>query len=142
MSAPIQLPDIRQSDGYDCGMAVRDAVLTHHGRATDGLHFTATAYDGTSPDLIELSLREAGLPVLAGQMDIPLLRYLTGVGRPVICPVSDFGGHWIAVVGVTAHRVLIHCPLRGAHSYKKADFNDRWHDTTRRAHTYDHWGIA
>lgn len=138
----VDLPDIRQTEGYDCGMALRASVLQYRGLTDTGC-CTASEIDGLSPDVMELILRQAGLPVMAGTMTLDRLRYFTNrESSPVLCPVNHFGGHWIAVVGLDRRWVEFQCPLRGRHSMKLAVFDESWHDVTRRAHTFDHWGIV
>lgn len=138
----VSVIDLRQNDGYDCGMAVRDTILAYRGATAVGC-CEASQIDGYSPDVLELSLRQAGLPVLAGTMSIDRLRYFTNrESSPVATPVDHFGGHWVLVTGIDRKWVHFQCPLRGPTWMKIAEFDTRWRDVTRRAHTFDHWGIV
>lgn len=138
----LDIPDIRQQADYDCGAAALDAVLSFHGLRVRGPVRLANAVQGMSPDTVEAVLRSVGLAVLSGTMTVGDLRHLTRAGRPVLCPVSAGGGHWVVVRGVARGRVHFHCPTRGPVHTPELHWVAEWVDTSRSGQTFSHWGIC
>lgn len=136
----LDLPDRRQSADYDCGAAAVAAACLFLGRRPPAR--LANPVQGMAPDTVEAALRLAGLPVLSGTMTVDDLRHLTRAGRPVLCPVSLHGGHWVAVRGVERGRVHFHCPLDGRLALPAAEWVAAWRDTSRAGHEFDRFGIA
>lgn len=142
----LELPDIRQSADYDCGCAAVDTALRFFGvRTCAAVLDLATPIDGTSPAAIEGAFRRAGLAVQSGRMDVGDLKYHVSRGRPVLCPVALYGGHWVVVRGASAGRrgrVYFHCPACGPQWLATSQWESNWRDTTRAGHDFDAWGIA
>lgn len=138
----LDLPDIRQTADYDCGAAVVDVVLKFHGvRSCAAVLLLANPVQGCSPDTVEAMLRRAGLPVQSGTMTVEDLRHHTRQGRPVLCPVARYGGHWVVVRGVRGG-VYYHDPLVGPTRAPALAWQAEWRDLTRNDHAFDRWGIA
>lgn len=139
----IELPDVRQNHDYDCGLACIRAVMALLGLKGELTGDSiASAVDGMSPDGVERVFRWYRVPVVAGTMQVRDLKHYTATGRPVVCPVSLYGGHWIVVVGVERNWVHYHDPLRGPDRRRVEVFRGLWTDMTRAGHTFDNWGIA
>ena len=117
----IDLPDIRQTDNYDCGAACTRAVCEYFGVANAETEedfiaqLNTTPEDGTQfPDIIDLCQRR-GLAVTTGKMDVDDLRRFFKKGWPVICPVEMYGiglDHYVVVIGVGLGQVFYHDPAR------------------------------
>jgi hypothetical protein len=139
---PIELPDIRQDTGSDCGKAVATCVWELRGVKKRPIPWTPL--DGTAPDTLEAVLWQSGLSLQSGCMDIGDLKYHTSKGRPVICLLTEAGvtGHWVVVSGVRYRQVHFHCPIDGPSFEPIVDFERRWLDQTRRGEVYVRWGIA
>jgi ABC-type bacteriocin/lantibiotic exporter with double-glycine peptidase domain len=139
----LKIPDVRQKHDHDCGAACIDAVLRFHGVAPP-LNFSALAnpVQGTAPDTIEAVLRAAGLPVVSGTMDLGDLAYNVSRKRPVICPVSLHGGHWVVVGEIGHYTIAYHDPLDGLQSMQIVQWLPQWTDFTRNGHAFTRWGIA
>ena len=138
----LSLPDIRQTESYDCGAAAIDTVLRFHGSRARWDRTLANPVQGMAPDMIEAVLRSLGFELITGPMMVADLKYFTRSWRPVVCPCSDWGGHWVVVRGVERGRVHFHCPLRGAVSAGEMEWRERWADQSRNGVTFDRWGIA
>jgi hypothetical protein len=96
---------------------------------------------GTSPDTVEAMLRAAGLPVVSGTMNLRDLKHFTSSARPVLCPITDEGGHWVVVRGVERLRVYYHDPADGPLDKSSKVWLGMWVDSTR-TKVFDRWGIA
>lgn len=138
----LDIPDIRQAADYDCGAAALDAVARFHGIRERGPAKLCNVVQGMSPDMIEAWLRAVGLRVLSGSMTVDDLQHLTRTGRPVLCPTTLYGGHWVVVRGVERGRVHYHCPTIGANKMTFAWWLLHWRDATRAGHEFDRWGIC
>lgn len=139
----LDLPDVRQRDGYDCGPAAIDCALAFLGvRTCAHVLGLANPVHGTAPDTVEALLRRADLPVLSGEMTLADLRHFARGGRPVLCPVALHGGHWVVVRGVERGSVHYHCPLNGRQKMPRDEWLVHWRDDTTRGVTYSRWGLA
>ncbi len=136
----LDLRDVRQRDDHDCGEAAVDIVLSFLG--TRGKSDVASAVDGTHPSAIEAALRRAGLSVQSGTMTVSDLQHHTRQGRPVLCPIASYGGHWVVIRGVGRGFVYYQCPVSGREQKRLQEWIDLWRDSTRAAHDFDTWGIA
>lgn len=136
----LAIPDIRQTTDYDCGAIAIESACQFLGVKPPAA--PTNAVQGMAPDTVEAVLRSAGLTVIVGTMDVEDLRHFTRTGRPVVCPCSDWGGHWVVVCGVERGRVTVQCPLRGRITLTGAKWLEGWTSTSRPGHVYDRWGIA
>lgn len=137
----LDLPDVRQRAGCDCGTAAADTVARFlHSRTARAV--IADAVDGTHPSALEAAMRRAGLAVQSGTMTLADLQHHVRQGRPVLCPIASYGGHWVVVRGVGRGFVYAQCPTEGPIRVTLARWLDLWRDSTRAAHDFDHWGIA
>lgn len=137
----IKIPDLRQRTDYSCGEAAVDAVFMYFGLSTR-CRKLSTPYDGMHPSTAEALLRKAGLSVVSGTMDIDDLRYHVRRGRPVLCPIDAYGGHWVVVFSVGPRSITYHCPLEGREKIAHRQWLSMWEDSTRVGHPFRHWGIA
>lgn len=125
--------DVRQRDAHDCGAAAFAVLFRYHfpRKPLPDWGELADPVRGLGPDALELFVRKEFPQVLVGHLDLPLLRHLSA-RTPVLClvtvgPQSD---HWVAVRGVTAHRVHVQDPDQGRASYPHAEWLDVWRDVT------------
>lgn len=135
----LDLPDIRQRKGWDCGRAAVDCVLQFLGKSADLRRLMTTPMDGTDPRNIETMLRMAGCRVLSGEMSLDDLRYQTGNGRPVVAAVKN---HYVVVGGVRLGKVRYHDPLVGPAKATVGDFMVWWNEADRLGVEYKQFGIA
>ncbi len=123
----LNLPDLRQANGHDCGpAAVRCLLAFHNVHAPVPL---ACPLDGCDPRHIESHLRERiGLNVHAGQLTIADIRHLCDDGRPPILLVTwpGDGSHYVIARGVSRGRVYIHDVDDGRKAIPEADFLVAW----------------
>jgi ABC-type bacteriocin/lantibiotic exporter with double-glycine peptidase domain len=139
----IELPDIRQKDGWSCGPTAAAIVLTHLEVPVPKSIPIGSPVDGTDPLALVSFFRQAGLAVQAGEMTLDDLAHHTKLGRPVICLMRDDGdGHYVVVAGVERRRrVLYQCPAYGPKAEPVGRFGKRWWDQGRDCR-YEKWGVA
>jgi ABC-type bacteriocin/lantibiotic exporter with double-glycine peptidase domain len=136
----LDIPDVRQGSGHDCGPAVFRAVVAFFGLKAPAPKADPLA--GLHPEYLEPLLREAGLQVLSGEMDTDDLKYHTRRGRPVVCLIRHGDtGHYVVASGVSRGRVHYHCPLSGPSSVPAAEWDARWTDRDRRSR-FRRFGMA
>lgn len=141
----IEVPDIRQNGDYDCGDAAIDAALGAIGAKRPRGTRLANPVQGMGADTVAAILRGCGLKVWAGPVltGIEGLRHLTRAGLPVLCCISERGGHWVVVRGVSRGRVYFQDPAAGPTSRPVGAWLGVWHDSEAESgHHYDRWGIA
>ena len=141
----ILLPDVRQSEQWDCGRAEYNRVLTHHGHAVEANQWCGTPQTGTDPLHLEIAFRIARCPILAGHFTLESLAYMTDrESVPVVCLIQYAGdGHYVTVRGVKDGRVHFSCPSRGPRQSVTEKFWMRnWHDVGRNGARYRCWGVA
>lgn len=140
-----------QTQDHDCGPSAVAAACWLSGCTVKDARkiargVKATLQDGSCPMALEAALRSGGMCVQSGEMDTNDLRHHTGHGRAVICPVSEFNGHWVVVsqfeYGVMQAYVQYWCPIEGLGKATEGWFRDRWHDTDRLGKHWKQWGIA
>lgn len=140
----INLPDVRQDDDWDCGRACARAVLSsfsiHVGHSDIRL---ANPVQGMCPSTLEAIIRSYHLSVLSGHLRVHDLKHFTDTGRPVICPISILGGHWVVVCGVSRGSVYYHDPITGPMQRARvASWVSNWRDTDSKGNGYVNWGIV
>lgn len=141
----LEIPDVRQGDAHSCGDAAIDAALAALGVARKRGTRLANPEQGMAPDTLAAVLRAAGCTVLAGPMPggVADLKHFAAAGCPVLCPIADFGGHWVVVRGVARGRVHYHCPTSGPRSRPVAEWLTLWHDSTSEGgHQFARWGVV
>lgn len=138
----IEFPDQRQEDDYTCGTAILQGVFDLFRIDRSSSDDLATEADGLHPATLESVLRRAGFSVQSGQMTVEDLKHHTAHGRPVLCPIDQFGGHWVAVLAVARGIVWYHCPVGGRKKIREKEWRAIWRDHTRAGHPFDSWGIA
>lgn len=138
----MQLPDRRQQTEHSCGHAAIDSVLSFFNLPECGRVTLANAVDGMDPATVEAVLRSKGLSVLSGTMTVRDLKHLCDSGRPVLCPVSWAGGHWVVVAGVERRGVYYQDPAEGPKRKGVQEFLNAWRDGNRSGRHWVTWGIA
>ena len=140
---PLQLVAKTQSQDFSCGAVCLEVALDYLGVRTRTV--PSTPIDGTAPDTLEAALWQSGVRVQSGSMDLADLKHHTGMGRPVICLVTEGDvGHWVVVGGIHRGRVEFVDPLVGHRKEPVTEFARRWAsgDSTRRGVNYTNWAIA
>lgn len=136
----VGLPDVRQTDSYDCGQAALDCVRLHFGLPPKVL--PCTWLDGTDPRVMEYGLRP-DLHVLSGHMTHDDLVHHLGLGRLVVALVAEGDvGHWVVAYGLRGGAVLFQDPLSGPRDEPIAAFVARWRDWSRMGWSLPGWGLA
>jgi len=137
----IQLPDIRQRDGWSCGPVCAATVLQHYGKPIPR-SWPTSAIDGTDPLSLVPLFRRVGLYVLSGEMSIEDLRQQVKLLRPVVCLTRyDGTGHYVIVHGVERGWVHVQCPVDGPRKVKCQEFLDSWWDVGRDCR-YTQFGVS
>lgn len=138
----IELPDLRQKNGWSCGPVAAAVVLQLFARPIPRQFPSSSPIDGTDPLALVPVFRRAGLHVLAGEMSAQDLRDQCKQGRPVVCLTQHAGqGHYVVVAGVERNRVYYQCPNDGPVSKPIGEFLRDWWDTGRDA-KYSQFGIS
>lgn len=135
----LRIPDCRQKTEWTCSEAAIHSACSFLGVSPPAPF--ANAIQGMDPATVEAVLRSVGLCVLSGTMQLSDLKHLTSTGRPVLCPVSLHGGHWVVVAGVERLSVHYQCPESGPGRMPAKAFASIWADRGR-TREYVHWGIA
>lgn len=136
----LNLPDIRQTQQYDCGRAAAMTVLKFFGKDELECTLPVDRLHGTDPGQMETWLR-GRLPILAGTCPVDVLRHSTEHSRPVVCLVSLYGGHWIVVRGVSRAWVHYQDPYCGRKKLRIPEFNEIYHDVSRFGFPLKEWGL-
>ncbi len=138
-----EYPDTRQNADHNCGEAAVLGVLSYRKLSPSLVSVDlSNDSDGMHPSTLYALLRRFGMRLQCGTYDIADLAAHTKRGRPVLCPVDLYGGHWITVLGVARTRVHYHCPVKGLCRLWDHEFETLWKDSTREGHPFDHWGIV
>lgn len=136
----VGLPDVRQTDSYDCGQAVADCVRLHFGLAIKPL--PCNWLDGTDVRLVEAAFRP-DLNVQSGEMGLDDLAHHLGLGRLLVALVSeDEVGHWVVAHSIRNGLVQYHDPLCGPSAQEISRFVARWRDWCRFGYDYQCWGLS
>lgn len=113
---PLDVPIRVQTNDFSCGAVALQMMFEYDGiQATKWLKRLPNPVTGLSPDVVA-ACTHAGYHsrTIAGCMDVPLLKHLTGRGRPVICLVTSGDiGHYVVVTGVERGYVYANCPTLG-----------------------------
>lgn len=146
----VELPDVRQKDGFSCGAWALMAVCRYYGVGPDDVdEFKARL--GTNPErgtdhraMVEYA-RRLGLDARATVgLDPGRLEAAVAARHPVIVAIQAYAtnpevyrdprrnddGHYVVVIGFDADNYYLEDPsLEGCRGYlPKADFLRRWHD--------------
>jgi len=142
----MKLPDIRQQNNHDCGLAAcRIVARLFRRRWTSELtaRLGTSPMDGTDPRAIESTLRHIGWGVIAGEMTIDDLRHHATLERPTICLITRAGvGHYVVVGGIDCGRIHVQCPADGPLTTSRAKFLAAWRDVDRLGAVYHQFGLA
>ncbi len=169
-SSLLNVPDIRQQDNYSCGAACAMAVGKYFGVGPESLdgwkhELHTDVEESTRPLRIVGYLRQLGLDV--SFRDMLTLDDLTAcwcAGRPVICPIQEYGvaskqasfeyGHYVVVIGRALGHTFVGDPsidnvLEGEDADQAPGrmlitdekFADVWHDRDADGNLYVRFGI-
>lgn len=130
-------PVFQQLDS-DCGVACVQMILDWVNVNRRGINSLSTAIDGLQARTIESFLREKGLCVVSGNLDIKSLKYYLKRGIPAICLVCD---HYVVVKGFLPRKVVYNCPLKGEIQESLAKFRKNWFKLAD-DQTLVNWGIV
>jgi predicted double-glycine peptidase len=146
----VELPDVRQPDGFSCGASALMAVCRYYG-VGPGTIDAFKAELGTNPErgtdyraMVDFA-RRLGLDARAiAGLDPDRLEAAVAAGHPVIVsiqayaadpevyrnPRSNEDGHFVIVIGFDATNYYVEDPsLEGHRGFlRKAEFLRRWHD--------------
>ncbi len=140
----LDTPTLLQQSGHDCGATAFAILFRYHypRKPLPDWGELADPVRGLGADALELFARKEFPSVVAGHLDLPLLRQLTQ-RTPVLCVITVGKGldHWVAVRGVTAHRVHVQDPATGRASYRHDEWSNIWCDSTAGGVWY-RYGIA
>ena len=144
------LPDVRQEQSWDCGLAAVQAVCQFFAidpQDRDGIlaALGSTPEAGTSPAEILAFFSRVGLvTTAAGEMTVADLHRCFADGQPVLCPVRVEGrvGHWVVVIGVGLGQVFIQDPAAGRRMIAEDDWLAMWADSDAEGTPYVRYGIA
>lgn len=137
----LKLRDIRQVDAWDCGRACYFCVCDYWRVQRPGKFWCGHPHTGTDPYSLDTHIKLTGLHTVIGRMTLLDLAYFTRT-RPVICLITDAGGHYVTVRGVAEDRIHFVCPSKGFRSLKASTWVKRWRDLGRGAEKFDQLGIA
>lgn len=149
----LEVPDVRQQEGYDCGAAALAAVLqyweldaTPAGLAAE---LGTTPAGGTTPAAIAAALASRGLVSTVGTgLEVPDLARFFAADQPVLCPIQadqkggPTSGHWVTVVGTGLGQVFALDPIAGLRLWSEEDWLERWHDSDAAGTSWERLGIA
>ena len=145
----IDLPDIRQSQQWDCGAAAVLSVCQYFEVGVKTLSEAVTALGttpqtGTTPSAILGYLSRSGLMTTAGSgLESADLATFFAAGQPVLCPVkTPQGGHWVAVIGTGLGYVFVQDPAMGRRMIPDAEWLEMWQDKDTAGNVYTAYGIA
>lgn len=153
----VRLPDVRQTQAFDCGRAATQAVLDFYGISYGSpgdlaAQLGTNPKNGTDATAICKLLREYGLAVREGRLELADLADLTERDWVVICPVQQGGtpdsqdqnkeGHYVVVFDTTPKSVLVQDPVDGPKRIGNKLWLRRWHDVDADGTEYRQFGIA
>lgn len=133
----LHIEPIYQRLDCDCGVACVQMLLNWLEQNKRGIMGLGSVIDGLQVRTIESFLREKGLRVISGNLDIHMLRHHVRQGSPVICLVTD---HYVLVKGFIPRKIIYNCPMDGEKTESIAKFKKRWATTSD--YTLINWGIA
>jgi predicted double-glycine peptidase len=142
------VPDLRQSETWNCGEAAVRCVLAYHQFAASVLASVriSSPIDGVDPLAVERFLAKLGLRTLAGNMKTADLRSLCDSLRPVVTlihPADAHDSHWVVARGVSRGQVHYQDVAAGPSRCSVGAWEAMWVASDgRRGHPYESWGIC
>ena len=134
----LEIQPIFQRLDSDCGVACLQMVLDWFEVRNRGITGLSTAIDGLQIRTMESFLREKGLCVVSGNLDISTLKHYVRHSIPVICLVHD---HYVVVKGFLPRKVVYNCPEKGEIQESLAKFKKNWFKLAD-DQTLVNWGIV
>lgn len=141
----IDLPDVRQSFGYDCGPACLRSIATYYGVGTgkedDFIQACRAKPDGAHPRDIVKAAKALGLKAeFHDHYTAGKLRNRIKEGKPVICEIQAWGnavkyfrledGHYVVAIGYDDDNIFFEDPslkgVRGFLTYEEME--ERWQE--------------
>ncbi len=163
----LDLPDIRQDESFDCGMAALASVASYLGvlilvsepmkavrtgptsfTRSEFLTLLCTDEQGTGPEHIAVVAQALGLEVEEREgLTVEDLEAAVYEGNPVICCVQYQGegwadGHWMVVVGVSPTSVYVQDPTDGLKRIGRRLWERRWRDRSAEGKEYIRYGLV
>ena len=156
----LELPDVRQTYNYDCGVKAVQGVLAYYGidiREDHLADMLGTTEEGTSPEKIIKVLSDQGFDVEDGEMTISELKRYIDNKYPVIVVLQAWAddpknvdweqdwddGHYVICAGYDGKRLIFEDPSIWQKVFLTEDeFMKRWHDISSAGNKFVHYGIA
>jgi ABC-type bacteriocin/lantibiotic exporter with double-glycine peptidase domain len=155
----LDIPQLRQTYGYDCGAKALQAVLAYYGievREDVIMKKVKTTPEGTSVNHIEQVARSYGLQVDSRRMNIHDVKEYLKKKIPVILALQAWtdkqivdwdkdwvDGHYVVAIGYSKDKVIFEDPSSFERTYITYDeLEHRWHDEDTNGKKYLHHGIA
>jgi len=97
-------PNVQQALDYTCGAAAATALLRFYGVEANELEaaraMRTDPKSGTAPEAMANWLQAKGVKIAWGEHgSLDLLKRNLQRGRPTLVLWTDWGGHWVAVIG-------------------------------------------
>lgn len=160
----LQVPDVRQSTNYSCGVACFQAVIRYWGgedlREDQLIKYLNITSEGADPeDLIQGAEKKGFQAEIRENLTLDDLKKSIEQGVPVIIGAqawkeknkfweTDDSGHYMVVIGIDNKNVYLEDPsILGSRGYiSHEEFIVRWHDQSRdskhkKIREYVHMGI-
>lgn len=139
----LELPDIRQKDGFSCGEVALKIVLSYYSGKSVRKPARSCPIKGLHPSTLHAVFRWEGYKTVAGNMLIEDLKLHHSLGRPVICVIqSDGVGHYVVSSGVRRNQVHYQCPTYGLCKKNAYEFLTKWYDYDSDGNEFRQWGVA
>lgn len=155
----INLPQIRQTYGYDCGAKTIQAILVYYGIEIRGDHimkFAQTTKEGTQIQSMIRVIKKYGLKTDSREMTITDVKNYLNKKIPVILVLQAWtkrknidwekdwrDGHYVVAIGYTKDRIIFEDPSSFPRTYLSYnELEKRWHDVGQNGKKYIHHGIA
>ena len=155
----LNLPQLRQTFGYDCWAKALQSVLVYYGievREDHIMKSVGTSTEGTPIQWIINLAKKYKLKIDARQMTIDDIKEYIKTNIPVILVLQAWtakkkinwekdwiDGHYVVAVGYTKNKILFEDPSSFEKTYLKYnELEKRWHDVDTNGKKYFHYGIA
>jgi len=152
-------PHLKQPDGITCGPTSCAMLLQYYGQnvtigdaaknaKTEWFRYQGEAVGMTSPDFVERTLKDLGVPSKLQKSDISNLKYYVSQNRPPIVLVRSGlkTWHYVVVIGYDSENLILADPAWGKERIVALDiFEKAWSFTgDLRGNQFgtDHWKLA
>lgn len=155
----IDLPQVHQIYGYDCGSAALQAILMYYGVEVyerDLIKEVKTTRKGTALKNILKTIKRYKLRYTAKPMTLKDLKKYIDKRIPVIIVLQAWtnkkqpdwendwvDGHYVVAIGYKPDKILFEDPSSFKRTFLKYDeLEKRWHDIGVDGKIYIHYGVA